>query len=241
MVKEARALVKKGTLGTIRKVVSEYPQGWLSDYVEGTGAKQAVWRTDPKRSGAAGCIGDIGTHAENLARYITGLEIASLCADFTTFVKGRKLEDDGNILVRYKGGAKGIIYASQISIGDENNLNIRVYGTKASLEWYQEHPNELSVRYPDKPRQIYRRGNPYLSKAATDHTRLPFGHPEAFIEAFANVYVEAAKSIGEEVSGRKVKKHDFPDVDDGVYGMAFIETCVKSAASKQKWTKFPRV
>ena len=240
MVKEARALVKKGTLGTIRKVVSEYPQGWLSDYVEGTGAKQAVWRTDPKRSGAAGCIGDIGTHAENLARYITGLEIASLCADFTTFVKGRKLEDDGNILVRYKGGAKGIIYASQISIGDENNLNIRVYGTKASLEWHQEHPNELAVRYPDKPRQIYRRGNPYLSKAATDHTRLPFGHPEAFIEAFANVYVEAAKSIGEEVSGRKVKKHDFPDVDDGVYGMAFIETCVKSAASKQKWTKFLR-
>ncbi len=241
MVKEARALVKKGTLGTIRKVVSEYPQGWLSDYVEGTGAKQAVWRTDPKRSGAAGCIGDIGTHAENLARYITDLEIDSLCADFTTFVKGRKLEDDGNILVRYKGGAKGIIYASQISIGEENNLNIRVYGTKASLEWHQEHPNELAVRYPDKPRQIYRRGNPYLSKAATDHTRLPFGHPEAFIEAFANVYVEAAKSIGEEVSGRKVKKHDFPDVHDGVYGMAFIETCVKSAASKQKWTKFPRV
>ena len=241
MVKEARALVRRGKLGTIRKIVSEYPQGWLSADLDGAGQKQADWRTDPKRSGASGCIGDIGTHAENLARYITGLEIASLCADFTTFVPGRKLEDDGSVLIRYKGGARGIIYASQISIGEENNLNIRIYGTKASLEWHQENPNELIVCYAEKPRHIMRRGNSYVTPVAAAHTRLPPGHPEAFIEAFANIYLEAAKAISEEVSGRKVRPHDFPDVDDGVYGMAFIEGCVRSASSREKWTRFPRI
>jgi len=241
MVKEARDLVRRGKLGEVRKVVSEYPQGWLADKLEATGQKQAGWRTDPKRAGASSCIGDIGTHAENLARYITGLRIDSLCAELTTFVPGRKLEDDGNVLVRYKGGAKGIVYASQISVGEENALNIRVYGTRASLEWHQEHPNELIVKFSDKPRQVLRRGNAYTGRAATAHTRLPAGHPEAFIEAFANIYTEAADAISEEVSGRKPKPHDYPDADDGVYGMAFIDTCLKSSASKQKWTKFPRV
>lgn len=243
MVKEARELVRSGKLGTILKVVAEYPQGWLNSALEKTDQKQAAWRTDPKRAGASCCIGDIGTHAENLGRYITGLEIESLCAEFTTFVPGRKLEDDGNLLVRYKGGAKGILYASQISGGEENNLNIRIYGTKASLEWHQEHPNELIVKYQDQPRQILRRGNGYLSKTAAQFTRLPAGHPEAFLEAFANIYTEAAAAIADEVSGKKVKpgRYDFPTVDDGVYGMAFIETAVKSAKSAQKWTRFPKI
>jgi predicted dehydrogenase len=181
MVKQAREFVRDGTVGKIRKVVVEYPQGWLSDAVVLLGPKQAEWRTDPKRSGAAGCMGDIGTHAENLARYITGLEIEELCADLTTFVRGRKLDDDGNVLVRYKGGAKGVLHASQICVGDENDLNIRVYGTKAALEWRQEHPNELVVKYPDKPRQVWRRGNGYDGKEAKRFTRIPAGHPEGYL------------------------------------------------------------
>lgn len=239
MVKEARAMVREGKLGPIRKIVSEYRQGWLSTDLENTGQKQSTWRTDPSRSGSSGCMGDIGTHAENLARYVTGLKIDSLCAELTTFVGGRRLDDDGNVLVRYQGGAKGIVFASQVSIGEENNLIINVYGTKAALEWHQEHPNELIVKYPDQPRQIYRRGNPYVGEAASGHTRIPAGHPEAFIEAFANIYSEAARAIAEEVSGQEITAHDFPDVHDGVYGLAFIETCVKSASSDQKWVKFP--
>ncbi len=243
MVKEARELVRAGKLGKILKIVAEYPQGWLIDAIEKSDQKQAAWRTDPKRAGASCCMGDIGTHAENLGRYITGLEIEEICAEFTTFVPGRKLEDDGNCLVRYRGGAKGVLYASQVSAGEENNLTIRVYGTKASLEWHQEHPNELVMKFPDQPRHVLRRGNPYLSKAAAANTRLPFGHPEAFIEAFANVYAAAAEAIADEIAGKYPRKsgYDFPDVEDGVAGMAFIETAVKSAAAKQKWTRLPKV
>lgn len=241
MVKEARDWVQRGKLGKILKVVAEYPQGWLIKPIDKEGQKQASWRTDPQKAGASSCIGDIGTHAENLGRYITGLEIDSLCAEFTSFVSGRKLEDDGNLLIRYKGGAKGILYASQISAGEENNLTIRVYGDKASLEWKQEYPNDLIVKYPDKPRQILRRGNDYLSKAAKDFTRIPFGHPEAFIEAFANIYREAGRAIQDQIRGKKPKDYDFPTVDDGVYGLAFIETAVKSAKASTKWTKFPKV
>jgi predicted dehydrogenase len=240
MVKEARELVRSGKLGKILKIVAEYPQGWLISDIEKGGQKQAAWRTDPKQAGASCCIGDIGTHAENLGRYITGLRIEEICAEFSTFVKGRQLEDDGNLLVRYEGGAKGVLYASQISAGEENNLNIRIYGTKASLEWHQEHPNELTVKYPDAPRQILRRGNGYVSDAAKAATRLPFGHPEAFIEAFANIYAEAAKAIAAEVSGKRIPKADFPNVEDGVEGMAFIATAVKSAQSKSKWVKMLR-
>lgn len=239
MVKEAKDWVKRGELGRILKVVTEYPQGYAVGDIERKGeGKIASWRTDPKIAGASNCISDIGTHAENLGSYITGLEIDELCAELTAFIPGRVLDDDGNILIRYKGGAKGILYASQISSGDENNLNIRIYGTKASLEWHQEDPNELIVKYPDKPRQILRRGNDYLCKSATDATRTPFGHPEAFIEAFANVYAAAAKAIAAEVSGKKAPKNlDFPNIDDGVAGMAFIATAVKSSQSKSKWTK----
>lgn len=242
MVKQARELVRKGYLGELRKVVVEYPQGWLSTFLEKDGQKQAAWRTDPKRSGAAGSMGDIGTHAENLAHYITGLEIDSLCADLSTFVKGRQLDDDGNVLVRYKGGAKGILHASQICVGDENNLNIRVYGSKASLEWHQEQPNELVVKYPDKPREIWTRGNGYLADQSKKFARTPPGHPEGYLEAFANIYQEAFRAIRAEVSGKAQPKDlDFPTIADGVYGMAFIETVVKSGKLGAKWVKFPTV
>jgi predicted dehydrogenase len=236
MVKQARELVAKGSLGVIRKVVVEYPQGWLAGALERTGQKQASWRTDPKKSGAAGCMGDIGTHAENLAHYITGLEIEELCADLTTFVKGRRLDDDGNVLVRYKGGAKGVLHASQICVGDENNLNIRVYGTRSSLEWHQEHPNELVVKFPDAPRQVWRRGNGYVGDAAKQFTRVPAGHPEGYLEGFANIYREVFRGVAAEIEGRPTPRNlDFPTIDDGVEGMAFIEAVVKSSRLGARW------
>jgi predicted dehydrogenase len=240
MVKEARELVRSGKLGKILKIVAEYPQGWLLDKIEATGQKQAAWRADPKKAGSSCCVGDIGTHAENLGRYITGLRIDELCAEFTTFIPGRKLEDDANMLIRYQGGAKGVLHCSQISCGEENNLNIRVYGTLGSLAWHQEHPNELKFIAKNEPARILRRGNGYLSDVAKKFTRLPFGHPEAFIEAFANIYLEAVAAIRASQDGKK-GRFDFPTVDDGVEGMAFIETAVKSAASNGKWTKFPKL
>jgi predicted dehydrogenase len=243
MVKQARDFVRSGKLGTIRKVVVEYPQGWLSTALEKSDQKQAAWRTDPKRSGAAGCMGDIGTHAENLARYITGLHIEELCADLTTFVKGRQLDDDGNVLLRFKGGAKGVLHSSQISVGVENGLNIRVYGEKAGLSWQQEHPNQLLVTYPDRPTEIYGRGNGYItSEAAKAATRIPAGHPEGYLEAFGNLYREAFRAIRAEVSGKKLPKDlDYPTIEDGVEGMAFIEAVVKSSKLGAKWVKFPKL
>jgi predicted dehydrogenase len=239
MVKEARELVRNGKLGKILKIVAEYPQGWLLDKIETTGHKQAAWRADPKKAGASCCVGDIGTHAENLGRYITGLRIDELCAEFTSFIPGRKLEDDANMLIRYHGGAKGVLHCSQISCGEENNLNIRIYGTLGALAWQQEHPNELKFTPKGEPAKILRRGNGYVSDVAKKFTRLPFGHPEAFIEAFANIYLEAVAAIRANIASKK-GSFDFPTVDDGVEGMAFIETCVKSAASG-KWTKFPKI
>ncbi|WP_309381149.1 Gfo/Idh/MocA family protein [Cerasicoccus frondis] len=243
MVKEAREWVKKGKIGEVLKIVAEYPQDWLLSALEADDQKQAAWRTDPKRAGASCAVGDIGTHAENLAHYITGLEIEAICAEFTSFVPGRTLEDDGNMLLRYKGGAKGILYASQISAGEENGLNIRIYGTKASLEWHQETPTELIVKYPDKPREILKRGQGYLTKTAQAAGRIPPGHPEGFLEAFANIYRDAADAIIDEVQGKYPRKsgYDIVSVDDGLYGMAFIDTCVKSAKAKAKWTKFPKL
>jgi len=241
MVKQAREFVQAGKLGKIRKVVVEYPQGWLSGRLEQSGQKQAAWRTDPKRSGAAGAMGDIGTHAENLARYITGLRIRELCADLTAFVPGRKLDDDGNILVRFEGGAKGILHASQISVGEENNLNIRVYGETGGLEWKQEHPNELVVKYPDRPAEVWRRGNGYVGAAAQRFTRIPAGHPEGYLEAFGNIYREAFRAIRAELAGEPPPPDlDHPTIDDGVEGMAFIETAVKSSRLGAKWVKFPQ-
>jgi predicted dehydrogenase len=236
MVKQAREMVRNGELGKILKIVAAYPQDWLLDPVDVDGRK-VVWRTNPEVSGASSCIGDIGTHAENLGRYITGLEIEELCADLTTFVPGRRLEDDGNLLIHYKGGARGVLYTSQVSAGEENDINIRVYGTKASLEWHQEEPNELLVKYPNSPRQIFRRGTGYVTDIAKRFTRLPSGHPEAFIEAFANIYIEAARAIEAELDGKPLPSDlDFPTVDDGVKGMAFITTAVQSAKSGGTWT-----
>ncbi|MDQ7040533.1 MAG: Gfo/Idh/MocA family oxidoreductase [Rhodothermus sp.] len=229
MVKQARAMVQEGLLGEIRKIVVEYPQGWLATPLEQTGQKQATWRTDPKLAGA-GALGDIGSHAEHLARYITGLELDRLCADVTTFVPGRKVEDDANLLVHYQNGARGILYASQVSVGEENNLRIRVYGTKASLEWHQEAPNYLYVRYPDRPAEVYTRGNAYLAPAARRASRLPSGHPEAFIEAFANIYLNFARTLRARLAGEKPDPLDldFPTVQDGARGVHFILTALES-------------
>lgn len=243
MVKQAREMVKKGKLGKIIKVVCEYPQGYAITALTGETKAISNWRANPKIAGASNCMGDIGTHAENLVHYISGLEIDSLCADLSVSIPGRTLDDDGNVLVRFKGGARGIIYASQISNGDENNLNIRVYGTKKSIEWHQEHPNELIVKDARAPREIYRRGNDYITGAAADCTRIPFGHPEGFIEAFANVYNSAMVAVKDEISGKYPRKsgYDFPDIRDGIIGMAFIETVVKSSKAKDKWIKFPSI
>ncbi|MGC1300635.1 MAG: Gfo/Idh/MocA family oxidoreductase [Alloacidobacterium sp.] len=240
MAKEARELVQRGALGTILKIVAQYPQGWLLRPIDAEGQKQAVWRTNPEQAGASACVADIGTHAENLARYITSLRIEELCADFTTFVEGRRLEDDASLLLRYKGGARGVLCASQILAGEENDFNIRVYGTKASLEWHQERPDHLIVKYPDAPRQVLRRGSPYVSDAARRATRLPPGGPEAFIEAFANIYREAARAIRAEVNSNLTPEDlDFPTVDDGLEGMAFITTAVQSAKAGGVWAKMP--
>ena len=242
MVKLARDMVRDGDLGEIRKIVVQYPQGWLASPLEKTGSVQAVWRTDPGQSGIAGAIGDIGTHCENLLEYITGLKITEICADITTFVKGRRLDDDGNCLLRFENGAKGILHVSQIAIGEENNLAIWVYGTKKSLEWHQEHPNHLAVKEPDGPVQVYRRGNSYIgakSAAAARATRLPFGHPEAFIEAFANIYCNFADTIRASLTGKKpdTLALDFPGVHDGARGMLFIEAVIASSRSSRKWTR----
>lgn len=242
MVKEARRIVNDGELGRILKIVAEYPQGYAVGDVEGEGQGQiSNWRSDPAIAGASNCMGDIGTHAHNLVRYITGLEIEEMCSELTAFIPGRELDDDGNNLIRFEGGAKGIIYASQISNGDENALNIRVYGTKASLEWHQEDPNDLIVKFANAPRKIYRRGNDYLGEAANSNSRTPFAHPEGFIEAFANIYLAAAQAISDQIDGNEAPEggYDFPDATDGIAGLAFIDTAVKSSASDQKWLKFP--
>lgn len=241
LVKQAREMVRTGKLGKIRKVVVEYPQGWLATRIEAGGQKQAAWRTDPKKSGAAGCIGDIGTHAENLAEYVSGLEISELAADITAFVKGRKLDDDGNVLLRFKGGAKGILHASQISVGEENNLSIRVYGEKGGLEWHQREPNTMLVKWPDEPMQVYRTANGYLGKAALAAGRTPPAHPEGYLEAFANIYKAFAGAVRARLDGKKLAKDDpaldFPRIEDGIRGMAFIEAVVASSKANAAWTK----
>ncbi len=242
MVKLARDMVAQGDLGKVLKVVVQYPQGWLARPIEKEGQQQASWRTDPKQSGAAGCMGDIGTHAANLAQYITGLTIREIAADLNTFVPRRRLEDDGQCLLRLSKGAKGLLHASQIAIGQENNLAIWVHGETASLEWHQEHPNYLYVDTLDAPTQIWKRGNDYVgakSAAAGRATRLPFGHPEAFLEAFANNYCNFADTIRARMARKKPDPivADFPGVKEGVAGMKFIEAVVKSSAKNAAWVK----
>lgn len=242
MVKEAREIVLSGKIGKVRKIVVEYPQGWLATKLEDTGQKQAGWRTDPKRAGAANCMGDIGTHAENLSEYITGLKITELCSDLTSFVEGRPLEDDGNVLLRFDNGARGILFASQIAVGEENPLRIRVWGEKGGIEWLQEEPNTLIMKWLDRPAEILRTGGGYLSECSTMNTRLPMGHPEAFIEAFANLYRNFINALKCRIDGVEPKPEymDFPSVEDGVRGMAFIETVVEANKSNKKWTSFKK-
>ncbi len=239
MVKEARKFVRDGTLGNIRKIVVEYPQGWLTKPLEKTDHVQAGWRTDPSRSGKVGCMGDIGTHALNLAEYISGLKVTELCADLSIFVPGRRLDDDGNVLVHYDNGAKGVLFASQIAAGEENDLNIRIYGEKGGMRWHQMEPNTLTINWLDKPIEVRRTGNPYMSSIAKYNTRVPAGHPEGYLEAFANIYRNVATCLQHRLAGTKppAEALDFPTVYDGLRGMKFIDALVESNSSDRKWTK----
>jgi len=242
MVKQARCMIRDGKLGTIRKLVVEYPQGWLTNKIEGSdhsSGKQATWRTDPLRSGIAGSMGDIGTHAENLAEYITGLQIEEMCADISVMVPGRLLDDDGNVLLHMNNGARGILFASQISAGEENNLKIRVYGEYGGLEWSQHEPNTLILKWHDRPTEIYRTGVGDLYPEANAHRRIPAGHPEGYLEAFANIYRNFALAVIAKKEGRSQDPlYDFPTVADGVRGMQFIESVIASGKSDTKWVKF---
>jgi len=237
MVKQARHMVRGGELGEIRKVIVEYSQGWLATRLEDSGNKQAGWRTDPDKSGIAGAVGDIGSHAENLVSTVTGLEIEAICADLTTFVPGRRLDDDANLLIRYRGGARGVMISSQISTGAENGLSLRVYGTQGGLRWRQEEPNHLVHTPLGEPERVLRRGNDYLCEEAQAATRLPAGHPEAFIEAFANVYLGFAAAVRARLDEHLPEDPpmDFPTVHDGARGVHFIEKTVESARSEKKW------
>lgn len=240
MVKEAKEQVRKGVIGKVRKIFVVYPQGWLSQFLEATGSKQAEWRTDPSRSGAAGAMGDIGTHAFNLTEYVTGLQVSALCAQLNIVVEGRKLDDDGAVLLQYNNGATGVLMASQIMAGEENNLTLKVYGEKGGLSWCHADPNSLQLRMLDAPVQTLRAGNDYLSDLARHNTRTPWGHPEGFFEAFANHYRNFALCIGARESGTEPKPEwlDFPGVEDGVRGMAFIDNVLLSGQSEKKWTEF---
>jgi len=239
MVKQARQMVKAGELGKIRKVIVQYPQGWLSLPSEKDN-KQAAWRTDPTKSGISGCMGDIGTHAAQLAEYISGLKIEKICADINIVVEGRGLDDDGNILLKFDNQANGVLIASQIAAGEENALSIRVYGEKGGLEWRQEEPNTLVLKWLDAPTQVYRTGHDYLSSYAKHNTRTPSGHPEGYLEAFGNLYRNFASTLQCIAAGVQPSEEmlDFPTVQDGVRGMAFIENVIASGQSDQKWYEF---
>ncbi|ULQ54536.1 Gfo/Idh/MocA family protein [Flavihumibacter fluvii] len=240
MVKEARQILASGKLGKIRKVYVEYPQGWLTNFREGSNYKQAAWRTDPKRSGISGCMGDIGTHAFNMAEYVSGLSVTAICADMNIVVPGRLLDDDGAVLLKFNDGVSGFLFATQIAAGEENNVKVRVYGEKGGLEWKQEDANSLLVKWLDEPTQILRAGNPYLSSYARAGTRTPAGHPEGYLEAFANIYRNFAFTLRARLEGKTPTPEwlDFPGIDAGIRGMAFIENVVKSAASDMKWMPF---
>lgn len=242
MVKQAKAMVRDGALGKIRKVWVEYPQGWLSKLSEREGNAQAAWRTDPKKSGKSGCMGDIGTHAAHLAEYISGEKISRICADLNIMVDGRALDDDGNVLLKFGNGAAGVLMASQVAAGEENALKIRIYGEKGGLEWAQHEPNTLLVKWLDAPAQILRAGGNYsdrLSTFATHNCRTPGGHPEGYLEAFGNIYKNFALTLSAKISGTTPTKEmlDFPGVEEGIRGMAFIDNVVASAQSEQKWTE----
>lgn len=240
-VKQAKQMVAEGLFGKIRKVFVEYPQGWLSAKVEDAGNAQASWRTDPKRSGKAGAMGDIGTHAHHLAEYITGLKTTELCAELNVFVPGRMLDDDGAVLLRFDSGAKGVLMATQIAAGEENALKIRVYGEKGGLEWAQHEPNTLIVKWVNKPTEIYRTGTGFMGSAAVANTRTPGGHPEGYLEAFANIYRNFSLTLRAKMNGEQPKSEwlDFPGVEDGIRGMQFIDAVVEAGYNDDiKWIPF---
>ncbi len=240
-VKEARERVRRGDFGKIRKIFVEYPQGWLSSKLEDTGNAQASWRTDPKRSGKAGCMGDIGTHAHHLAEYVSGLKTVEICAELNIFVPGRLLDDDGAALLRFDNGARGVLVATQIAAGEENNIRLRVYGDKGGLEWHQHEPNTLFIKWGDRPAEIVRVGNGYMSAIAQHNTRTPGGHPEGYLEAFANIYRNFSLTVRAKMNGETLKAEwlDFPTVEDGIRGMQFIDTVVEAGYNdQQKWVKF---
>jgi predicted dehydrogenase len=238
MIRQARAMVAAGELGDIRLVQGEYPQDWLTTDLEKSGQKQAAWRTDPARTGAGGCVGDIGTHTYQLGCFVSGLKLDELSADLTTFVKGRRVDDNVNVMLRYKGGARGMIWASQVAPGNENGLKIRVYGSKGGLEWLQADPNYLWHTPFGEPKRLITRGGAGSNAAAARVTRVPPGHPEGYLEGFANIYTEVARAIKARRAGKKPDKDvQFPGIEDGVAGMAFIEACVKSSAKNGKWLK----
>lgn len=241
MIKEARVQVQKGKIGNIRKILVTYPQGWLSSFVEGSGEnKQASWRTDPARSGIAGGMGDIGTHAFNLAEYISGLKVSQLLADLHIVVEGRKLDDDGTVLLKFNNGATGVLIASQIMAGEENDFHIKIYGDQGGLKWYQQEPNSLIFMAPNKPVETWRAGTTYLSSVTKHNTRITAGHPEGYIEAFANHYRNFALCVKAQLAGEQPKEEwlDFPGIEDGVRGMAFIENVIASSKSDDRWKQF---
>lgn len=237
LIREARELIRAGRLGTIRKVLVEYTQGWLATAVEEEGNKQAAWRTDPARSGPAGALGDIGTHAENLITTVTGLDISHVSADVTTFVPGRQLDDDVSILLRFAGGARGVLTASQVCFGEENALTLRVYGDRGGLRWAQERPEELVLFEGEGARRILKRGNAYLSEAARAGDRVPPGHPEGFLEGFANVYSAVAQGLRARRAGEPpAADPGFPGIEAGVRGVRFVEKVLENARSEERWT-----
>lgn len=240
-VKQAKQMVAEGQLGKIRKIYVEYPQGWLSSKLEDTGNAQASWRTDPKRSGKAGAMGDIGTHAHHLAEYITGLKTTELCAELNVFVPGRLLDDDGAVLLRFDNGAKGVLMATQIAAGEENALKIRVYGDKGGLEWAQHEPNTLIAKWVARPTEIFRVGTGFMGSAAVANTRTPGGHPEGYLEAFANIYRNFSLTLRAKMNGEQPKPEwlDYPGVEDGIRGMKFIDAVVESGYNDDvKWVPF---
>ena len=240
MVRHARSLIQKGDLGSIRVIQAEYPQDWLTTKVEDNGLKQAEWRTDPKRSGEGGCIGDIGTHAFNLIRFITGLEVDELSADIHTFVKGRLLDDNAQIMLRFKKGAKGAIWSSQVAVGNENNLKIRVFGENGGLEWKQEDPNYLYHTKFGHPTQRITRGSSSAGKEANEVTRIPSGHPEGYLEGFANIYSDVCKVLFAQINKQNYEHSNdcYPTIYDGIEGMRFIETVLESSKNNSKWVRF---
>ncbi len=239
MVKQARQMVLDHVFGNIRKVYVEYPQGWLSTFLEGEENKQASWRTDPGKSGKSGAMGDIGTHAFNLAEYVSGLQVTKICAQMNIVVNGRHLDDDGAALLTFNNGATGVLMATQVAAGEENNVKIRVYGEKGGLEWKQEDNNSLLVKWLDKPMEVYRTGSGYLSPVAAHNSRTPGGHPEGYLEAFANHYRNFALTVKAATSNEQPKKEwHFPGVEEGLRGMAFVENMVKSGNSDTKWIPF---